>query len=69
MAEDAKPAKARVLVSLHNHGEGHTWPQREAEKLRKAMEELQSLQKSLRDGQSKLNESQDRVCVLNPPPR
>jgi hypothetical protein len=36
----------------YNQGKGQVWPKREAEKLGKAMRELQTVAKSLRDDQS-----------------
>jgi len=40
------------FAKRYNEGKGTTWPQREADKLRKAMRQLQSIEKSLRDDPS-----------------
>lgn len=37
------------FAKAYNQGKGTVWPQREAEKLRKAMRQIQQLEKSLRD--------------------
>ena len=55
------------FAKRYNHGKGHTWPDREAEKLRKAMRELQSVEKSLRDDQGIVIEAQNGACTLVPP--
>ncbi len=37
------------FAKVYNEGKGTVWPQREAEKLRKAMHQIEQLEKSLRD--------------------
>uniref|UniRef100_Q02AP8 Uncharacterized protein n=1 Tax=Solibacter usitatus (strain Ellin6076) TaxID=234267 RepID=Q02AP8_SOLUE len=37
------------FAKVYNQGKGSVWPQREADKLRKAMHQIQQLEKSLRD--------------------
>lgn len=54
------------FAKQYNDGKGHTWPLHEAERLRKAMSELQSLEKSLREEPSGAQESQVGACTLVP---
>jgi hypothetical protein len=42
----------------YNQGKGQVWPAREAEQLRKAMQELQTIAKSLGDSQPEREEAQ-----------
>ena len=42
-------AAVRNFAEQYNQNQGSVWPQREADKLRSAMHQLQQLEKSLRD--------------------
>jgi len=50
----------------YNEGKGSTWPRREADKLRKAMRQLQSLEKSLRDEPRRGPAQPERNSMLAP---
>ena len=50
----------------YNQGKGSTWPQREADKLRKAMRQLQSLEKSLRDEPSRAQAQPEGNSLVAP---
>ena len=47
------------FANEYNEGKGTIWPQREADKLRKAMRQLQSFEKALQDD-TKAAAQQDR---------
>src|SRR5258705_594981 len=49
-----------IFAKRYNEGRGITWPQQEADQMRKAMGQLQSLEKSLRVDLGKAQQQRDR---------
>ncbi len=57
------------FAKVYNQGKGSVWPQREADKLRKAIHQIEHLEKSLRDDpkaalappEVEVEKSQDRI--------
>jgi hypothetical protein len=54
------------FAERYNEGKGTTWPQREAGKLREAMRQLQSLEKSWRDDPGKTPAQKQRASTDTP---